>query len=85
MWCLTLTNGARSFHATKEAAEAAAAGAEHIVWYDAFNYEAHNPDAVYERRIAHERNLGLAYVGTLLDGLCRTLGLNPSIWRQRSA
>lgn len=36
----------------------------------------------YRRRVAHERSLGQAYVGVLLDGLCHGFGLDPvAAWR----
>lgn len=36
----------------------------------------------YRRRIKHERSLGRAYVGTILDDLCRHFGLDPLVaWR----
>ena len=74
MWCLQMLNGTRSFHATEEAANAAA-GPTGVVWFDSFDYELHNPGA-YARRIAQERADGQAYVTQLFDELRRRLGLD---------
>lgn len=41
---------------------------------------------IYRLRIAHQRDLGLAYVGRELDRLCRELGLDPEVtWRTPAA
>lgn len=38
--------------------------------------------ARFRIRVAHERSLGQAYVGTVLDDLCRDFGLDPvQVWR----
>jgi hypothetical protein len=75
MWCLSKPNGERSFYGTPEAAEAAAGDDEAVViWFDAFDYERHNPgEALTWLRIVTdaERATGLAYVADLLDGLRR--------------
>lgn len=40
----------------------------------------------FRRRVAHERSLGQAYVGVLLDGLCHGFGLDPmEAWREPRA
>lgn len=72
MWCLTMANGTRSFHPTAEAAEQAAVGdTAHVIWYDAFDYELHNPDRpTWLRTVADaERAAGLAYVAELIEEL----------------
>lgn len=36
----------------------------------------------FRMRVRHERSLGQAYVGVLLDGLCHGFGLDPvQVWR----
>lgn len=78
MWCLTLTDGTRTFHLSPEAAHASALGAEHVVWYDAFDYTRHNPEHSalrYAERVKAERETGLMHVTALCDGLRTRLGL----------
>lgn len=84
MWCLSIAGDSRRrFYATEAEAEAHAIG-EHVVWFDSFDYERHNPE-FYQQRLAAERDRGRAYVAELLDELCRSLGFDPAIWRPEVA
>ena len=73
MWCCSRMNGTRSFHATPEAAKAAAGDDTAVViWFDSFDYERHNAaGALSWLRIVtdEERAVGRAFVAELLAEL----------------
>lgn len=81
MWCVTYTDGSRTFYPTQQAAEAAAGKREHVTWFDSFDYEHHNPGASaarYAERVAAERAAGIDFVRNLGAGLRRRLGLEEA-------
>lgn len=78
MWCCTLTDGSRTFHPTETAAHESAGKAEHVVWFDSFDYPRHNPEHSamrYAECVRAEREAGASYVRALCDGLRTRLGL----------